>query len=157
MVWTSESIIEFGFGSYDGAWTAVPKPSAEHAADPKPRILVLDHGRVVEFGTPWDLLQDESGIFRDLCRQSGEEAQLFEVSLSEAKSRIGRVWRAPSACSHTRSCADECPTPTPPPTHARDSTSEHPGVVLMGLLHHARILPAPSYTMDVGWQYPCLW
>ena len=44
------------------------------------RILVLDHGRVVEFGTPWDLLQKEDGSFRDLCRQSGEEAQLFEVS-----------------------------------------------------------------------------
>jgi hypothetical protein len=41
---------------------------------------VLDHGKVVEFGTPWELLQDESGVFRDLCRQSGEETQLVEVS-----------------------------------------------------------------------------
>lgn len=44
------------------------------------RILVLDHGRVVEFGTPWELMQKEDGSFRDLCRQSGEESQLFEVS-----------------------------------------------------------------------------
>ncbi len=44
------------------------------------RILVLDHGKVVEFGTPWELLQDEKGTFRDLVRQSGEESQLFEVS-----------------------------------------------------------------------------
>ena len=42
---------------------------------------MLDQGRVVEFGTPWDLMQKEDGAFRDLCRQSGEEAQLYEVSL----------------------------------------------------------------------------
>lgn len=41
---------------------------------------MLDHGRVVEFGTPWELMQKEDGSFRDLCRQSGEESQLFEVS-----------------------------------------------------------------------------
>lgn len=44
------------------------------------KILVLDHGKVVEFGTPWELLQNEQGVFRDLTRQSGEESQLFEVS-----------------------------------------------------------------------------
>lgn len=47
------------------------------------RILVLDQGKVVEFGTPWELMQKEDGTFRDLCRQSGEEAQLFEVSSAE--------------------------------------------------------------------------
>ena len=47
------------------------------------RILVLDHGEVVEFGTPWELIQKD-GIFRELCRQSGEDAQLMEVSLSTA-------------------------------------------------------------------------
>jgi ABC-type multidrug transport system fused ATPase/permease subunit len=44
------------------------------------KILVLDHGKVVEFGTPWELLQKDDGVFRDLARQSGEETQLFEVS-----------------------------------------------------------------------------
>jgi len=43
------------------------------------RILVLDHGEVVEFGTPWELIQKD-GTFRELCRQSGEDAQLMEVS-----------------------------------------------------------------------------
>ena len=43
------------------------------------RILVLDQGKVVEFGTPWNLMQ-ANGMFRDLCKQSGEEAQLIEVS-----------------------------------------------------------------------------
>ena len=47
------------------------------------RILVLDHGEVVEFGTPWELIQKD-GMFRELCRQSGEDAQLMEVSLSTA-------------------------------------------------------------------------
>ncbi|CAD6568215.1 MAG: hypothetical protein TREMPRED_004364 [Tremellales sp. Tagirdzhanova-0007] len=44
------------------------------------KILVLDQGRVVEFGTPWELIQKEEGMFRDLCRQSGEETQLFEMA-----------------------------------------------------------------------------
>ncbi|ORX38217.1 ABC transporter type 1, transmembrane domain-containing protein [Kockovaella imperatae] len=43
------------------------------------KILVLDQGQVVEYGTPWELMQKEHGTFRDLCRQSGEEAQLIEV------------------------------------------------------------------------------
>lgn len=43
------------------------------------RILVLDHGEVVEFGTPWELIQKD-GMFRELCRQSGEDTQLMEVS-----------------------------------------------------------------------------
>ncbi|GMK57331.1 hypothetical protein CspeluHIS016_0401650 [Cutaneotrichosporon spelunceum] len=46
------------------------------------KILVLDHGRKVEFGTPWELLQDPNGSFRELCRQSGEEAQLMELAKS---------------------------------------------------------------------------
>lgn len=44
------------------------------------KILVLDHGEVKEFGTPWELLQIEGGVFKDLARKSGEEAQLIEVS-----------------------------------------------------------------------------
>jgi hypothetical protein len=56
------------------------QPQDESVADIL-RILVLDHGKVLEFGTPWELLQKEDGSFRDLCKQSGEEAQLFEVSI----------------------------------------------------------------------------
>ncbi|RXK42365.1 ATP-binding cassette transporter [Tremella mesenterica] len=50
------------------------------------KILVLDHGQVVEFGTPYDLMQRD-GPFRDLCRQSGEEGQLLELAtrVHEAK------------------------------------------------------------------------
>jgi ABC-type multidrug transport system fused ATPase/permease subunit len=53
------------------------------------RILVLDHGRVVEFGTPWELLQDDQGVFRDLVRQSGEESQLFEVGAGVRDREVG--------------------------------------------------------------------
>ncbi|OCF40975.1 ATP-binding cassette transporter [Kwoniella heveanensis CBS 569] len=50
------------------------------------KILVLDHGEVVEFGTPYELMQ-KGGAFRDLCKQSGEEAQLLDLakSIHEAK------------------------------------------------------------------------
>lgn len=41
---------------------------------------MLDQGSVVEFGTPYELMQKEEGSFRDLCRQSGEEKELLEVS-----------------------------------------------------------------------------
>jgi ABC-type multidrug transport system ATPase subunit len=46
------------------------------------RILVLDHGKVVEFDTPWNLLQKDDGVFRSLCKQSGEEATLLEVRVT---------------------------------------------------------------------------
>ena len=55
------------------------------------KILVLDHGKVVEFGTPWELLQNDSGVFRDLARQSGEESQLFEVSRDAIEAGRGVV------------------------------------------------------------------
>ena len=35
------------------------------------RILVMDSGRVVEFAPPADLLESETGVFAQLCRQSG--------------------------------------------------------------------------------------
>ncbi|OWZ29769.1 ATP-binding cassette transporter [Cryptococcus neoformans AD2-60a] len=44
------------------------------------KILVLDHGKVMEYGTPWELMQKEGGIFRELCKQSGEETQLWEMA-----------------------------------------------------------------------------
>ena len=48
---------------------------------------MLDHGQVMEYGTPWELIQKEDGMFRDLCRQSGEEAQLYEVSYPWTRGR----------------------------------------------------------------------
>ncbi|CAK7897455.1 multiple drug resistance-associated protein-like transporter 1 [[Candida] anglica] len=36
------------------------------------RILVLDHGKVKEFNTPSNLLEDESGDFYSLCKEGGQ-------------------------------------------------------------------------------------
>ncbi|GME71267.1 unnamed protein product [Ambrosiozyma monospora] len=35
------------------------------------RILVLDKGEIEEFDSPWKLFQNENGVFRSLCEQSG--------------------------------------------------------------------------------------
>lgn len=45
------------------------------------RILVMDEGRVVEFGTPKELIQIQGGVFRELVNQSGEKAVLEEIIL----------------------------------------------------------------------------
>ncbi|CDK25828.1 unnamed protein product [Kuraishia capsulata CBS 1993] len=42
------------------------------------RILVLDDGKISEFDKPWDLFQDESTIFRQMCDKSGVVANDFE-------------------------------------------------------------------------------
>lgn len=38
------------------------------------RIMVMDKGQAVEFGTPKDLLQADGGVFKEMVRQSGEKA-----------------------------------------------------------------------------------
>ncbi|KAJ3229623.1 hypothetical protein HDU81_005220 [Chytriomyces hyalinus] len=43
------------------------------------KILVLDHGRVAQFGTPSELMQT-NGIFRSMCIESGDVEALEEVS-----------------------------------------------------------------------------
>jgi ABC-type multidrug transport system fused ATPase/permease subunit len=44
------------------------------------RLIVLDGGRIVEFGTPWQLIQKENGRFRNMCLQSGSFDEL-EVAI----------------------------------------------------------------------------
>ncbi|EAW12808.1 ABC transporter C family protein [Aspergillus clavatus NRRL 1] len=36
------------------------------------RVLVLDAGRVIEFASPWDLMQLENGVFRRMVEEDGE-------------------------------------------------------------------------------------
>nr|UZP48229.1 AvaQ [Aspergillus versicolor] len=43
------------------------------------RILVMDAGRAVEFGSPRELLESESGFFRTLVENSGEKAVLEKI------------------------------------------------------------------------------
>ena len=45
------------------------------------KVLVLDKGEVVEFGDPWDLVRKEEGVFRGMCKMSGE----LETLENEAK------------------------------------------------------------------------
>ncbi|KAI8886932.1 hypothetical protein K501DRAFT_330885 [Backusella circina FSU 941] len=47
------------------------------------RILVMDHGLVAEFASPYELLQDENSIFYKMCYDSGE----FDSLLAAAKEK----------------------------------------------------------------------
>lgn len=51
------------------------------------KVLVLDHGKVIEFGSPYDLIQDEEGSFRDMCDQSGELDSLIDGARKAHKGR----------------------------------------------------------------------
>lgn len=46
------------------------------------RILVLSEGKVAEFGTPKELWNTEGSIFRDMCENSGERAELEKTVLA---------------------------------------------------------------------------
>lgn len=46
-------------------------------------ILVIEAGKLVEFGSPRDLIGLEGGVFRDLAEKSGEEALLRQIMLGE--------------------------------------------------------------------------
>jgi ABC-type multidrug transport system fused ATPase/permease subunit len=44
------------------------------------RVLVLDHGEVVEYADPWELIQNEEGQFRAMCETSGDFDTLYELA-----------------------------------------------------------------------------
>lgn len=44
------------------------------------KVLVLDHGSLVEFGHPWELLKSEKGDFRSMCEMSGELDSLMKAA-----------------------------------------------------------------------------
>lgn len=47
------------------------------------KILVMDAGKSVEYGSPKDLMKIEDGIFRNLVDQSGEKEELLKVILGK--------------------------------------------------------------------------
>ncbi|KAF9322984.1 hypothetical protein BG006_001861, partial [Podila minutissima] len=53
------------------------------------RILVLDFGKVVEFGEPWGLLNEDKGRFRGMVAGQGpeNEAALMDVARDLWESR----------------------------------------------------------------------
>ncbi|KAF8189625.1 multidrug resistance-associated ABC transporter [Mycena galopus ATCC 62051] len=55
------------------------------------RLVVLDHGRVVEFDTPYALIEKEDGVFRSMCLKSGSFGEL--EAAARAKNETQRsVW-----------------------------------------------------------------
>ncbi|KAJ2158497.1 hypothetical protein GGF46_003735 [Coemansia sp. RSA 552] len=50
------------------------------------RVLVLDKGRVVEFDTPWNLLQNADGHFKTMCEKTGEFNYLFGMAQNNKQS-----------------------------------------------------------------------
>ncbi|KAJ7508849.1 hypothetical protein B0H11DRAFT_1962913 [Mycena galericulata] len=55
------------------------------------RLVVLDHGRVVEFDTPYTLIQKEDGVFRGMCLKSGSFGELEAAARSKAEEQV-QVW-----------------------------------------------------------------
>lgn len=55
-----------------------------HTVMDNDRVLVVDAGQVVEFGHPFQLLQDGDGFFKKLIEQTGlEEAALLTQTAEE--------------------------------------------------------------------------
>ncbi|KAJ3361542.1 hypothetical protein GGF31_002219 [Allomyces arbusculus] len=48
------------------------------------KVLVMDHGRVVEFGAPADLLRNPEGVFYHMCRESGEFDHLAALAATRS-------------------------------------------------------------------------
>jgi len=48
------------------------------------KLIVLDKGAIVEFDTPWNLIQKEDGIFRNMALKSGMFAELERIAKDKA-------------------------------------------------------------------------
>jgi ABC-type multidrug transport system fused ATPase/permease subunit len=44
------------------------------------KVLLLDHGAVVEYGHPWELLQKPEGSFKSMCETSGDMESLMKAA-----------------------------------------------------------------------------
>ncbi|KAF8943963.1 hypothetical protein BGZ47_004806 [Haplosporangium gracile] len=51
------------------------------------KVLVMDHGQVVQFDTPWKLIREEGGVFRNMCQRSGEFDLLVEMATAVERSQ----------------------------------------------------------------------
>ncbi|KAI0275322.1 multidrug resistance-associated ABC transporter [Gloeopeniophorella convolvens] len=49
------------------------------------RLIVLDKGVIAEFDTPWNLIQKEDGIFRNMAMKSGMFAELEQAAKEKAE------------------------------------------------------------------------
>ncbi|KAJ7846310.1 multidrug resistance-associated ABC transporter [Mycena leptocephala] len=55
------------------------------------RLVVLDHGKVVEFDTPYTLIQKEDGVFRSMCLKSGSFGELEAAARAKAEVEL-QAW-----------------------------------------------------------------
>ena len=44
------------------------------------KVLVLDHGEVVEYDHPWTLIKKEGGLFQSMCENSGNMETLLDIA-----------------------------------------------------------------------------
>ncbi|KAI4131960.1 MAG: hypothetical protein LQ338_000944 [Usnochroma carphineum] len=51
------------------------------------KVLVLDKGRLVEYGPPWELISQEGGIFQGMCEMSGDLDTLTEEANKARKKK----------------------------------------------------------------------
>ena len=51
------------------------------------KVLVLDKGRVIEYDTPWELINLEGGIFRGMCEMSGDLDTLVDGARAAKEKR----------------------------------------------------------------------
>ncbi|KAI8893302.1 P-loop containing nucleoside triphosphate hydrolase protein [Globomyces pollinis-pini] len=52
------------------------------------KIIVMDAGKVAEIGRPKDLMVKENGIFFQMCRESGNYDELYQLATSSTKRTI---------------------------------------------------------------------
>ncbi|KIJ28620.1 hypothetical protein M422DRAFT_189487, partial [Sphaerobolus stellatus SS14] len=53
------------------------------------RLIVLDNGKIAEFDTPYNLIHKEGSLFRDMCRHSGNYAELEQIANKKAGENFG--------------------------------------------------------------------
>ncbi|KAJ2516993.1 hypothetical protein GGI11_003289, partial [Coemansia sp. RSA 2049] len=61
------------------------------------KVLVLDNGRVAEYDTPYNLFQKEDGIFRSMCKESGEY-EYMSGSVTSIQQRTKNYIKAVLSC-----------------------------------------------------------
>ncbi|KAF9127474.1 hypothetical protein BGW39_005841 [Mortierella sp. 14UC] len=54
------------------------------------RVLVVDHGKVVQMDTPERLIREEGGVFRTMCQRSGEIGLLLELAIAAAAAAVAK-------------------------------------------------------------------
>lgn len=75
------------------------------------RVVVMDHGEIVEYAHPYELLQNKDGVFYAMLQQTGESmfANLLEIAREsyEQKAETNETQRVNNATSMHSVALDE--------------------------------------------------